>query len=130
MRQPRLNGATAAAAVRAGSVIAGGSAAFAETPDAEPTTVHAPHRRPRNALPVVQLSAQDVEGGYGERGACQEITLDLRSYEYGPVHAVDMTFEVSYNDGRTWKDIDIDRKGERPRPKSTTRARPAGSRSA
>ncbi|MCC3763624.1 hypothetical protein K3N28_11125 [Glycomyces sp. TRM65418] len=65
------------------------------------------------ALPVVQLTADDIEGGYGERGACQEITLDLRSYEYGPVvHAVDMAFEISYNDGRTWKKIGLDRDGD------------------
>jgi hypothetical protein len=65
------------------------------------------------ALPVVQLTADDIEGGYAPRGGCQEITLDLRSNEYGPVvHAVDMTFEVSYNDGRTWKKVRIDRDGD------------------
>jgi hypothetical protein len=65
------------------------------------------------ALPVVQFSAEDIEGGYGERGACQEITLELRVDEYGPVvHAVDMAFEVSYDDGRTWKAVDIERDGD------------------
>ncbi|MQM27971.1 hypothetical protein [Glycomyces albidus] len=65
------------------------------------------------ALPVVQLTSDAVEGGYAPRRGCQEITLDLRSYEYGPVvHAVDMTFEVSYDDGRTWKAMELDRDGD------------------
>lgn len=64
-------------------------------------------------LPSVQLVADDIEGGYGERDGCQELTLELRSDPYGPVvHAEDMTFEVSYNDGRTWREIRIDRDGD------------------
>ncbi|SDL36232.1 hypothetical protein SAMN05216298_3611 [Glycomyces sambucus] len=64
-------------------------------------------------LPVVQLSSEDIEAGYAPKRGCQEITLDLRYNEYGPVvHAEDMTFEVSYDDGRTWKAIDIDRDGD------------------
>jgi hypothetical protein len=64
-------------------------------------------------LPVVQLTADDVEGGYADRRGCQEITLDLRAYEYGPVvHAEDMTFAVSYDDGKTWKDVALDRDGD------------------
>jgi hypothetical protein len=64
-------------------------------------------------LPVVQLTSDDIEGGYAPKRGCQEITLDLRSFEYGPVvHAEAMTFEVSYDDGATWKTVDIDRDGD------------------
>lgn len=64
-------------------------------------------------LPVVQLTSEGIEGGYAERGECQEITLDLRSYEYGPVvHAEEMSFEVSYDDGATWKEVELDRDGD------------------
>jgi hypothetical protein len=64
-------------------------------------------------LPFVQLTSDDIEGGYAPKRGCQEITLDLRTYEYGPdVDAVDMTFEVSYDDGATWKSVDIDRDGD------------------
>ncbi|WP_112135006.1 hypothetical protein [Glycomyces dulcitolivorans] len=64
-------------------------------------------------LPVVQLTSDAIEGGYAPKRGCQEITLDLRTYEYGPdVDAVDMTFEVSYDDGATWKSVDIDRDGD------------------
>jgi len=64
------------------------------------------------ALPVVQLTADDIEGGYGELDGCQKIVLELRPDPNGAVvHAEDMTFEVSYNDGRTWKTVNIDREG-------------------
>ncbi|MEU6247176.1 hypothetical protein [Glycomyces sp. NPDC047010] len=64
-------------------------------------------------LPVVQLTSADIEGGYADRRGCQEITLDLRAFKYGEVvHAEDMTFAVSYDDGATWKDVAIDRDGD------------------
>jgi len=65
------------------------------------------------ALPFVALESDDIEGGYADRRGCQEVTLELRANQYGPVvHAVDMTFEVSYDDGATWKEIDIDLDGD------------------
>ncbi|MEU6857914.1 hypothetical protein AB0B28_03410 [Glycomyces sp. NPDC046736] len=65
------------------------------------------------AFPTVALEADDIAGGYAPRRGCQEITLEMRNYEWGPVtHAVDMAFEVSYDDGATWKSVDIDRDGD------------------
>ncbi|THV27545.1 hypothetical protein [Glycomyces paridis] len=67
----------------------------------------------RLAFPYVVLAADDLAGGYGDRRACQEVTLEMRTDEYGPVaHAEDMTFEVSYDDGATWKAVDLDRDGD------------------
>ncbi|SDD96762.1 hypothetical protein [Glycomyces harbinensis] len=63
-------------------------------------------------LPVVQLTSGGVEGGYAERDLCQQITLDLRWRDSEQVvHAEDMTFEVSYDDGATWKEVELDRDG-------------------
>ncbi|MEU6249396.1 hypothetical protein [Glycomyces sp. NPDC047010] len=65
------------------------------------------------ALPVVQLTSDAIEGGYAPKRGCQEITLDLRTNQYLPaVHAEDMAFEVSYDDGATWRDVPLDRDGD------------------
>ena len=62
------------------------------------------------ALPAVGFTAGGVEGGWTE-DRDQEITLELADIEGEALTAREMTFEVSYNDGRTWKAVDLDHEG-------------------
>lgn len=62
------------------------------------------------SLPAVGLTADGVDGGWTE-DRDQEITLELADKDGQAVTAREMTFEVSYNDGRTWKTVDIDHDG-------------------
>ncbi|RRR99266.1 hypothetical protein [Glycomyces terrestris] len=88
----------------------GTSATAAWTFDSAPVAAGGVEEIP---LPVVQLASDDIEGGYAPRRGCQELTLTLAANEDGPVvHAVDMTFEVSYDDGATWTSVDLDRDGD------------------
>ncbi|MEV3936486.1 hypothetical protein AB0K52_10980 [Glycomyces sp. NPDC049804] len=64
------------------------------------------------ALPVVLMRAEDVEGGFVEDEDELEVTLDLVVNEYAPeVTATAMTLEVSFDDGLTWDEVEIDRDG-------------------
>jgi hypothetical protein len=64
------------------------------------------------ALPVVLMRAEDVEGGFVEDEDELDVTLDLVVNEYAPeVTAAAMTLEVSFDDGRTWDEVEIDRDG-------------------
>ncbi|SDD70672.1 hypothetical protein SAMN05216270_106265 [Glycomyces harbinensis] len=59
------------------------------------------------ALPAVGFNVDGVDGGWTE-DRHQELTLELTNVEGEAVTAREMTFEVSYDDGRTWTEIDID----------------------
>jgi hypothetical protein len=63
-------------------------------------------------LPVVGLSIEGAEGGWVEDDGSVEVTLQaLAGSPSAPVDVESMTFEVSYNDGRTWKRVRLDRDG-------------------
>ncbi|MDN3239691.1 hypothetical protein [Glycomyces tritici] len=61
-------------------------------------------------LPAVGVTAEGIDGGWAE-DRDQELTLELVDGEGKAVAAEEMTFEVSYNDGRTWKSVDVDQDG-------------------
>jgi hypothetical protein len=64
------------------------------------------------SLPVVGLGVEGAEGGRVEDDRSIEVTLQaLAGSPYEPVDVESMTFEVSYNDGRTWKRVRLDRDG-------------------
>lgn len=64
------------------------------------------------ALPVVLMRAEGVEGGFAECGDDLDVTLDLVVDEDAPeVTAEEMTLEVSFDDGKTWEAVAIDREG-------------------
>ncbi|THV40234.1 hypothetical protein [Glycomyces buryatensis] len=56
-------------------------------------------------LPVVTLESEAVQGGWADRGEPQEITLGLASMENS---AESMGLEVSYDDGRTWTEAELE----------------------
>jgi hypothetical protein len=63
-------------------------------------------------LPVVGLSIEGAERGWVEDDRSIEVTLQaLAGSPSAPVDVESMTFEVSYNDGRTWKRVRLDRDG-------------------
>jgi hypothetical protein len=63
-------------------------------------------------LPVVGLNIEGAEGGWVEDDGSVEVTLQALAGEFeAPVDVESMTFEVSYNDGRTWKRVPIDLDG-------------------
>jgi hypothetical protein len=64
------------------------------------------------ALPVVAFGAKGVEGGYADRDEPLEVTLELVSSSGPDTDAVEMGFEVSYDDGATWTEVALDRDGD------------------
>lgn len=56
-------------------------------------------------LPVVALESEAVQNGWAERDEPQEITLTLDSRE---ATAESMSLEVSYDDGQTWTDVELE----------------------
>jgi len=66
----------------------------------------------RLALPYVALGIEDVEGGWVEDDGSVEVTLQAMAGDPAvPIDVESMTFEVSYDDGKTWKQVSIDRNG-------------------
>jgi hypothetical protein len=66
--------------------------------------------------PVVGLSVEGAEGGWVDDDGPIGITLQAMAGDpFGeantPIDVESMTFEVSYNDGRTWKRVSIDPDG-------------------
>lgn len=61
---------------------------------------------------MVTFSADGVVDGYADRDAEQTVALGYRplSSSHGP-KMKDLGFEVSYDDGKTWTKVDIDRDG-------------------
>jgi hypothetical protein len=63
-------------------------------------------------LPVVGLSIEGAQGGWVEDDGSVEVTLQaLAGSPVAPIDVESMTFEVSYNDGRTWRRVPIDLDG-------------------
>jgi hypothetical protein len=63
-------------------------------------------------LPVVSLGIEGAEGGWVDDDEPIEVTLQaMAGYPVAPVEVESMTFEVSYDDGRTWRNVSIDRDG-------------------
>lgn len=64
------------------------------------------------ALPIVAMGIDGAEGGWVDRDEPIEVNLQLLAgVNAFPVEASKMTFEVSYNDGRTWHRVNLDRDG-------------------
>lgn len=72
--------------------------------DLDPTSVDPEGER--LSFPAVGISADGMDGGWAE-DRHQELTLELLDGQGGAVTAREMTFEVSYNNGRTWTEIDV-----------------------
>ncbi|GAB3648015.1 hypothetical protein [Glycomyces tarimensis] len=62
------------------------------------------------SLPAVRLTADGVDGGWAE-DCEQEVRLTLVDHAGEAVRAQAITFEVSYDDGRSWSSVDIERDG-------------------
>jgi len=63
-------------------------------------------------LPAIGLRIEDAEGGWVEDDGSVEVTLQARAGTPAlPVELESMTFEVSYDDGKTWKQVSIDQDG-------------------
>ncbi|MEV3936098.1 hypothetical protein AB0K52_09000 [Glycomyces sp. NPDC049804] len=63
-------------------------------------------------LPVVSLGIEGAEGGWVDGDEPVEVTLQaMAGAPYAPVEVESMTFEVSYDDGRTWRNVAIERDG-------------------
>ncbi|HEY1178891.1 MAG TPA: hypothetical protein VGF17_22285, partial [Phytomonospora sp.] len=62
---------------------------------------------------VVDLAAEGVVNGEAKRGRAQDVVLTYATQSGAPeAEATSMTFEVSYDDGATWKKVAIDRDGD------------------
>ncbi|MEU5156222.1 hypothetical protein [Glycomyces sp. NPDC021274] len=77
--------------------------------DLDPTAMN-PDGYQLLTLPAVGITAEGVDGGWTE-DRDQELTLELVDGEGEAVTAEAITFEVSYNNGRTWKAVDVDLDG-------------------
>ncbi|MEV0646936.1 hypothetical protein AB0I28_16885 [Phytomonospora sp. NPDC050363] len=67
------------------------------------------------ALPfsVVEFDAEGVVNGTAARDKAQQVELDYTPQPGAPdTAATSMTFEVSYDDGATWKKVALDRTGD------------------
>lgn len=63
-------------------------------------------------LPVVTMGLEGAEGGRVDGDEPIAITLQaVAGAPAGPIDVAKMTFEVSYNDGRTWRKVRLDRDG-------------------
>jgi hypothetical protein len=63
-------------------------------------------------LPVVAMALEGAEGGRVDGDEPIAITLQaVAGAPAGPVDVAKMTFEVSYNDGRSWRKVRLDRDG-------------------
>jgi len=61
----------------------------------------------------VRLASPCVVNGYAPAGKRQDLTLDVnRGDTTGPVGTTKLTFEVSYDDGKTWKSVPVKRTGD------------------
>lgn len=60
------------------------------------------------SLPVAALRTDGVEGGYAERGGSLDVSLELVVNGGADTDAVDLAFEVSYDDGRTWDEVALE----------------------
>ncbi|GIG68098.1 S8 family peptidase [Phytomonospora endophytica] len=77
-------------------------------------TVHTKPGEP-GALPMVnvRLGSACVVNGYAPAGKRQDLTLDVvRSGATAPLGTRKLTFEVSYDDGKTWKTVTVKRTGD------------------
>ncbi|MEV0646649.1 S8 family peptidase [Phytomonospora sp. NPDC050363] len=66
-------------------------------------------------LPMVnvRLGSACVVNGYAPAGKRQDLTLDVvRSDTTAPLGTKKLTFEVSYDDGKTWKTVTVKRTGD------------------
>ncbi|MEU5155653.1 hypothetical protein [Glycomyces sp. NPDC021274] len=61
-------------------------------------------------LPAIGITAEGIDSGW-TKDRHQELTLELLDVMGEAVTAREMTFEVSYNNGRTWKAVDVDLDG-------------------
>jgi hypothetical protein len=63
---------------------------------------------------VVNFDAEDIENGYAEAGSDQDVELEFTTQPGAEQQACTaMRFEVSYDDGATWEEVEIDRDGNR-----------------
>jgi hypothetical protein len=63
---------------------------------------------------VVNFDAEDIENGYAEAGEDQDVELEYATQPGAEQReCTSMTFEVSYDDGKTWEEVEIDREGNR-----------------
>lgn len=63
-------------------------------------------------LPVVTMGLEGAEGGRVDGDEPIAITLQaVAGAPAGPIDVAKMTFEVSYNDGRSWRKVRLDRDG-------------------
>jgi hypothetical protein len=61
---------------------------------------------------VVNFDAEGIENGYAEAGEDQDVELEYATQPGAEQReCTSMTFEVSYDDGKTWEEVEIDREG-------------------
>lgn len=76
--------------------------------DSQPVTDYTPLD-----VSAVRFNASGVEGGWADVTAKQQVTLDFETQPGAPDRKCkSMAFEVSYDDGATWKKVKIDRDGD------------------
>ncbi|HZE41305.1 MAG TPA: hypothetical protein VE172_21105 [Stackebrandtia sp.] len=62
---------------------------------------------------AVSFNASGVSGGYADATKTQKVSLDfVTAGKTTDRTCASMTFQVSYDDGKTWKKVDISRKGD------------------
>ncbi|WP_199035017.1 hypothetical protein [Glycomyces salinus] len=60
-------------------------------------------------LPVIAVETDGVDGGFTEAGDDVDVELSLAAAEYLPeVEAEEMALQVSFDDGLTWEEIELD----------------------
>lgn len=64
------------------------------------------------ASPVVKFEADGIKSGYAKAGATQHVDLSYVSGGDDKRPCKDMTFSVSYDEGKNWQKVDIDRDGD------------------
>jgi hypothetical protein len=63
---------------------------------------------------VVNFDAEGIENGYAEADEDQDVELEYLTQPGAEQReCTSMTFEVSYDDGETWEEVEIDREGNR-----------------
>ncbi|ADD43178.1 hypothetical protein [Stackebrandtia nassauensis] len=64
-------------------------------------------------LSAVRFTAAGIEGGYASADKPQDVELDFTTQPGAEDRTcADMTFRVSYDDGKTWQDVTIERDGD------------------
>ncbi|MGH8792131.1 MAG: hypothetical protein ACRDXX_05730 [Stackebrandtia sp.] len=62
---------------------------------------------------AVHFEAEGVEGGYADAASPQDVALTFTTQPGAEDRSCEaMTFEVSYDDGETWEEVDVDRDGD------------------